>query len=572
MNLVRWSALAIAASLGTACALIVGVTDLGGSAGTDASTGDARLDAIADGGTVGDGGSDARPDVGTGRSTCPYAQLSCDGGVIDPLTDKDNCGTCGTRCDTGARQTCVVGYCLRPFYIGPDGIDQATNGTAADASVKTFAYAVAHFDVGQALVLLPGTYSNADGGSGIINVTCGMSAQNGMGDQPIVVAAQEERGAIIQSDGTQSAVSINDCSNWVVYGMTTEIAQLYVDGGAPPHTVAVNDGENVELLRMLVDGNNRLYTSSNPGTYAIPVVLHDVTGTRLIESEIYDFDTVGLAVSGSDVEVQRVYVNPRDAAAPIVDTTPPSVSYGGGGRVLFENVVSDNSPVGQGVYFDNYGPASFLGSLIMGGSIGMDMFADEAFVVRDLVVVGTTGNGLRVYAMPLPGSDGGALAPSLSVSNVSLFGTGGANFASPGSTNLVATNIESAFGHGIGITATHPWIVKDCNSSSYFGDSGVNEDFSAPLDSGLFEQCTRTQPTHFGIMGPDECVAYVWPDGGPIGANLIYRYEDGGLTTTPLWSCNGFPCGAVVPGINDYGDTCRNVAARLNFEGGCPFP
>jgi Stigma-specific protein, Stig1 len=198
MNFVRWSVLAIAASLGTACALIVGVTDLEEAPTTDASTGDARSDAIADGGTpAGDARFDAGPDVGTGRSTCPYAQLSCDGGLVDPLTDKDNCGACGTRCDTGAGQACVVGYCLRPFYIGPNGTDQATNGDAPDASVKTFAYAFAHFDVGQALVLLPGTYSNADGGSGIIDVTCGMSAQSGMSDQPIVVAAQEEREAVI---------------------------------------------------------------------------------------------------------------------------------------------------------------------------------------------------------------------------------------------------------------------------------------------------------------------------------------------------------------------------------------
>jgi hypothetical protein len=73
----------------------------------------------------------------------------------------------------------------------------------------------------------------------------------------------------------------------------------------------------------------------------------------------------------------------------------------------------------------------------------------------------------------------------------------------------------------------------------------------------------------------DACVAYLGRGSplqraagadGDVGANVIYRYRDGTLTNAPLWDprTGAFPCGAVVPGINDDpSQSCIGVHERF---------
>ena len=53
----------------------------------------------------------------------------------------------------------------------------------------------------------------------------------------------------------------------------------------------------------------------------------------------------------------------------------------------------------------------------------------------------------------------------------------------------------------------------------------------------------------------------VGKSGGDIGANILYRYENGQPTTKPLWdpTTGKFPCGATVSGINDGTKRCSNI-------------
>jgi len=64
--------------------------------------------------------------------------------------------------------------------------------------------------------------------------------------------------------------------------------------------------------------------------------------------------------------------------------------------------------------------------------------------------------------------------------------------------------------------------------------------------------------------------------GADIGASILYRYERGQATQTPLWdpTTGSFPCGAIVAGVNDVaGTSCRDVHERLNVNrNGCHFP
>jgi hypothetical protein len=62
-------------------------------------------------------------------------------------------------------------------------------------------------------------------------------------------------------------------------------------------------------------------------------------------------------------------------------------------------------------------------------------------------------------------------------------------------------------------------------------------------------------------------------NGADIGANILYRYEDGILTDQALWDAGtgAFPCGAIVPGLNDVpGSSCFDVHQRLHVNAnGC---
>jgi hypothetical protein len=73
----------------------------------------------------------------------------------------------------------------------------------------------------------------------------------------------------------------------------------------------------------------------------------------------------------------------------------------------------------------------------------------------------------------------------------------------------------------------------------------------------------------------DACLAYLGSGSqlrgaagadGDVGANVIYRYVDGTLTREPLWDplSGAFPCGAIVPGINDDpAQSCNGIHERL---------
>jgi hypothetical protein len=85
--------------------------------------------------------------------------------------------------------------------------------------------------------------------------------------------------------------------------------------------------------------------------------------------------------------------------------------------------------------------------------------------------------------------------------------------------------------------------------------------------------------------GEDSCVAYLPPTSpllaaagaeGDVGANVVRRYQDGTLTSQPLWEpgSGAFPCGAIVAGINDDpSQSCSGVHERLHVGSqGCPLP
>lgn len=100
-----------------------------------------------------------------------------------------------------------------------------------------------------------------------------------------------------------------------------------------------------------------------------------------------------------------------------------------------------------------------------------------------------------------------------------------------------------------------------------------------PASSPRYKNITSIDPQ----MG--SCKVFI-PDSSPmkgagkngddIGGNVLCRYENGVLTDKQLWhwGTGQFPCGELVPGINDIpGQSCYDVNKRLNVNAnGCMLP
>ena len=90
------------------------------------------------------------------------------------------------------------------YYLSPNGND-SNPGTTADRPWRTFdkvLNASRPLRPGDTVVLLDGTYTRQT--TGLPHVDCGPTgnAPNGTPDRPVVVRAQHERQAVLQSDGS----------------------------------------------------------------------------------------------------------------------------------------------------------------------------------------------------------------------------------------------------------------------------------------------------------------------------------------------------------------------------------
>jgi hypothetical protein len=242
------------------------------------------------------------------------------------------------------------------------------------------------------------------------------------------------------------------------------------------------------------------------------------------------------------------------------------LAWAGAYDAVFENVISEG--VAQGFLFGgNYtggGTNKLLGCIAFGTTQGASTVTPgHSAMLQDFVAAQATGPGLAFSS-----------AANVLASNVTLWSTAGAGLYS-GSSGAM-TNSNSYAGSGTGFNVQGTWTVESCNAygnGTQFSPAGL----AGQNNNAIFADTTIG-------TGSGQCLVYVQPtsplknagkSGADIGANIIYRYENGQLTTTKLWGSDGsFPCGAVYSGINDVaGSSCRDVHERLNLvAGGCPVP
>ena len=145
----------------------------------------------------------------------------------------------------------------------------------------------------------------------------------------------------------------------------------------------------------------------------------------------------------------------------------------------------------------------------------------------------------------------------------------GSSASLTGKNNLM---ISSANGYGFMMQITN-WSLQKSNAFSNM------HEITVAGTSAQFAGASTTNP------GLGACKVWI-PDNSPmkragsggmdIGANVLYRYQNGVLTNQPLWDAvtGEFPHGAIVAGVNDIaGSSLFDVHKRLNVNtNGCSFP
>jgi hypothetical protein len=134
-------------------------------------------------------------------------------------------------------------------------------------------------------------------------------------------------------------------------------------------------------------------------------------------------------------------------------------------------------------------------------------------------------------------------------------------------------------------------VVRGYSGVAFFAENAGEWSFDHCAAQAPATEAVEFSPNDEHVLLPvatpndDACVAYLGPDSllraaagadGDVGANVIYRYQDGTLTSTPLWDprTGAFPCGAVVPGINDDpSQSCIGVHERFRVGSAeCALP
>jgi hypothetical protein len=476
-------------------------------------------------------------------------------------------------------------------FISPDGNDGNSGSEASPW--RTFSYALAQLAPGDALGVLPGRYKFDD--HGLVNVKCapedstcnGGPCANGTEIAPITVFSTEPRLAIIDSQGWEAPLDVDDCSNWRFLDLTL-LSQDNVDstnfnGG----TAEITFSTNIHLEGNLIHGSNR-YTKNHGANF------YWTNGSRFVGNEVYEYHRDGLIVSGgSDMVIRQNYFNSRrtpDVSGGYTSgcslTGDDGIEMNGAWDYVIENNVVENSCDGIEVNAEPYGPdhlpnpPPLLDNIQVLGNIVMDI---------DQQGIQARSNCAGQVPCPYPLASV-EIRHNLAINTHTAFEDGGVEAGLW--LNLTSINASE---RGVLLysedqndaLATVPSVAKtvDVGGGSYgfevlVPNFSLSDSITFGKDLTLHPDTDVTQVTGLQVQDPGlgGCTVYV-PSSSPAaalgaGATILNQYIDGVLTTAPLWNADGsFPCGAVVPGYNDVAtDSCMGLHVRLNLVSACPVP
>jgi|GEM_PF-5658964 len=452
-------------------------------------------------------------------------------------------------------------------YISPDGDD--TNPGTITAPWRTFRHATARAQLaaGDSLVLLDGDYHPTT--TGVLDVACPSAANNGTSDAPISVRALHERAAVIDDAGMGPAVRLTGCFYWKLTGLAARSR----DSASPTSVFEFDQVSQVYGRRLL---------GWRPGGPDADVFsIREASNVTLEESEAYqlqDGNTGFYVYISNNVMLRRCYV--RGGTGFMLSRV---------GDCIVENCIAETTSVGFRLFNGTY-DTRVLGSMVTGGFRGLSVemstpqFPTRGVVVEHLVVIGSATASIflsgavdtRIVRSTLVSGRGrgvladspeATLCPMLDGLSCSFHIASALVMDHGGEEVWTAPDYAQALvEHGNLYDDVQPLVtpVEDIEDEAGIVRSCVSQP-ADEVGSGI-GQCLVVVPESAGLAGKGSA-------GDDIGAEILFRYESGVLTQTPLWSPE-FPCGAMVAGVNDDPtQACSGLAARFNVgQNGCMLP
>lgn len=483
------------------------------------------------------------------------------------------------------------------YYISPTGSN--TNPGTSARPWLTFSYAISpsRATCGDTLLLMDGTYGDGTGTGKIsISLTCTSGS-------PLIIRAVNQRKAKIVDNGTGIAVQIVDAAYIVVDGLyatsTDNTAGLGTSNGRP---FQIRRSNHVIFRNLL---------GKNPNRYANTHIFPTLNSQDILYEDLEGYVFHRHCATGwqsTNMVVRRLYCNPRggrisggfqdfnglgsaDSAFsmyPCKDCIIENIIADGTTHAMYLNemnatfggstLMSGSKVLGSICYKCNYGNGIYMNSR---NGTGLN-YASQNITVRDVAMIDydtPSGQGIRV-------SDG----VNVLLDHITIL----SNPAVGGTQHGITTDDRTKYGS----TAAENSVTITNVAISGVEDLGIRiSGFNAFSGSNIFVHNTTTpftpsagHPnwTKESTTAPGMGTCKLWvPAGAPgkgagtggsdIGATILYRYNNGVLSTTPLWDprTGEFPHGAEdADGTNRVpGESLFDIHKRLNVNtNGCLFP
>ncbi len=477
------------------------------------------------------------------------------------------------------------------YYINPHGSD--TNPGTQNEPWQTFDHATQQLNPGDTLILQDGTYTRHTTGMLHINNL------HGTPTAPITIIAENERQAHIKSEGYTSPIHIHSSSHLTLIGITAIHGDRSSDNGArsPHDIIQVRSSEHINLKRMLAAYTNRYFNA-----HGIAVI--NSQNILVEESEVYHHHRHGIAIWQSRyTTVRRSYANsmryeelPNGRHTILYEGGDEGMSFYGASESIFENSIVENWNLGFQIH-PAHNAADLHGSFYGGrnnrvlGSIALDtaeaMRTDTRHegrsrtlgnVFENFLVVTTRIVGIYGYSLRFQTSQG------ILVDGVTVYG--GERRAIQGDSRCTAWGVHEGgklncdfhiknglfWNNNGAITVAGDydnWIIE--HSNFYATGNGW-------LEHTNVRDIMQVKPSGSTLgSGPGQTLVYIpedsnmkgaGKDGADIGANILYRYQNGELTNKHLWhpTTGAFPHGAIVEGINDHEISLSTLHTRLGVS------
>jgi len=471
------------------------------------------------------------------------------------------------------------------YYMSPTGKDSNT-GISTSSPWLTFSKALATMRCGDTLNLMDGMYGDgtSTGKPYVRNRTCTSGTV-------LTVRSLNQRKAWIKDAGKGRAMLVMSSAYVTLDGIVMSSKDNNYDPAAYEQyglPLYVLDSHHIVIKNVVLSNANRYGN--------LPLLqLTRASDTLVEDSELYNFHRHAIVTKpGTRVTIRRVYCNARIGG--LAGGYPNGNGTNGGDfcvsfypcqYCIMENVIADGSPKSLGLAdLSASGGTLLQGNKIL-GSIGYKtgpqaIYLNARGTGSSMMPQNTTLENIVIYGHQRASGIRNSDAKNTIIKNVTLVGSGG--------TRGITTDQR---GYGDGAYSTSMVNVLSHNQAEYgfVVQSGVQSWTGNEMNSYNNKYTAYPFPpskwTNLTSSNPALGACTVWiPDGSPmkragvggadVGANVLYRYQNGVLTNVALWnkSTGAFPHGALVPGLNNIaGQSLYDVHIRLNINrNGCSFP